>query len=595
MFMKPRFLLILSVVTILFSLTPTLALKETTSYLPAVQETDYGYRGALATLTVSIKNGSGDVYVDTWPLTKIDTQASARIAKQVACDTLYLDCSNYDFFYTIRSEAQIVGGPSGGAAMTVATLASLLDVEINNDILLTGTINLDGSIGQVSRVIEKAEAVAENGDTFLVPYGQSVIEIEETTKEKAGPLVIEEKTPKKINLKEYSKEHWNLTVKEIKTVQEAFKYFTDYEIKTEDIEFKKTEEYQKAMKKLADNLLNYSAKLKIECKEELSNSKIGYNYEKQVSALCDLSLDRARENYEKENYYSGASLAFSKSISYKYGINLISLLEIEDKKTFLREYLKRVEEKIFEVNSSNIELYAITEERVSEAQENVETAWKHYYNGDYIQGIHYASLADTRLYTASLWRNYSNQFPDYIETTQDLKEVSNNILSEVSSILTYISLTTTNNFLEKANNFLDKARDNYNSENYYAAIIIGLKARANAELASETLQSNIDYLIELHRKRALVSINKTNSIIGQSYFEYAETLEEDNKGSSLIYYTYSEKLSKLNQLLNKKVVHEEIKPEEYLSQVSCDYDGILILFLISLILCFSAGFIVSKL
>ncbi len=595
MFMKPRFLLILSVVIILFSLTPTLALKDITTYLPAVQETDYGYEGSLATMTINIKEGGGHVYVDTWPLTKIDTQASARIAKQVACDTLYLDCSNYDFFYTIRSEAQIVGGPSGGAAMTVATLASLLDVEINNDILLTGTINLDGSIGQVSRVIEKAEVVAENGDTFLVPYGQSVIEIEETTKEKAGPLVIEEKTPKKINLKEYSKEHWNLTVKEIKTVQEAFKYFTDYEIKTEDIEFKKTEEYQRVMKKLAGNLLNYSAKLKIECEEKLSDSKIGYNYEKQVSALCDLSLDKARENYDKENYYSAASLAFSKSISYKYGINLISLLEIEDKKTFLREYLKRVEEKIFEVNSSNIELYAITEERISETQKNIEIAWKHYYNGDYIQGIYYASLADTRLYTASLWRNYSNQFPDYIETTQDLKEVSNNILSEVSSILTYISLTTTNNFLEKANNFLDKARDNYNSENYYAAIIIGLKARANAELASETLQSNIDYLIELHRKRALVSINKTNSIIGQSYFEYAEILEEDNKGSSLVYYTYSEKLSKLNQLLNKKIVSEEIEPEKYLSPVSCNYEKAIPFFLISLVLCSFAGFIVGKL
>ena len=581
--------------TLLILITPSLALKESTIYLPAVQETEYGYEGAIATVTVNIKEGKGHVYVDTWPLTKIDTQASARIAKQVACEALYLDCSSYDFFYTIRSEAQIVGGPSGGAAMTVATLASLLDTKINNNILLTGTINLDGSIGPVSSILEKAEIVVEEGDTFLIPYGQSVVEVEQVIEEQAGPLVIEEKSTKTIDLKKYAKEHWNLTVKEVKTVQEAFKYFTDYEIKTEYIEFKKTEEYQAVMKKLADNLLDYSTRLKEECKEKLDNSKINYNYEKQVSELCGLSLDKAREIYDRENYYSSASLAFSKSISYRYGINLISLLETEDKKSFLKDYLRNIEEKFFDVNISNIELYAITEERISESQENLEIAWKNYYNEDYIQGVYYASLADARLYTATLWRDYSDYFPTYIETTSDLKEVSNSVISEVSSILTYISLTTSNNFLEKAIILLDNAKENYDSENYYAAIIIGLKAGANAELASETLQTDEDYLIELHRKRALVSINKTDSIIGQSYFEYAETLEEDNKDYSLIYYTYSEKLSKLNQLLNKEIVSEEINPEKYLSRVSCDYDNIIFFFLVSLILCFSAGFIVGRL
>ena len=590
--MKLRFLLILSIV--LFSLSPVLALKETTIYLPAVQETEYGYEGALATLTVNIKEGEGHVYVDTWPLTKIDTQASARMAKQVACDILNLDCSNYDFFYIIRSEAQIVGGPSGGAAMTIATLSSLLNTTINNNVLITGTINLDGSIGPVSGIMEKAEAVSKKGNTFLIPYGQSVISVEETMNEKIGPLVIQQSAPKKLDIIKYAKENLNLTVKEVKTVQEAFKYFTNYELKVKEVEFKRTEEYQKVMKKLADDLLNQSNKLKKECEEKLSNSKISYDYEKQVSKLCSLSLNKAKENYNKENYYSAASLAFSNLISYRYGLNLIDLLESENKKYFLKNYLKNIESRIFDVNTSNIELYAIIEERISEVRENLELGWKNYYNENYIQGIYYGSFADSRLYTANLWKEYAEEFPVYIETKADLKEISNDVISKVSSILTYISFTTSNKFLDKANDLLNKAKDNYNSKNYYSAIILGLKSEANAELSAEVLQKDKDYLIELHRKRALISLNKTKSVIGQSYFEYAETLKKDNKDASLTYYTYAEKLSRLNKLLNKEITSEKIEPKEYLSPVSCNYEKAIPLFLISIILCFIAGIIVGR-
>ncbi|RLI99312.1 MAG: ATP-dependent protease, partial [Candidatus Aenigmatarchaeota archaeon] len=187
--------------TLFLLITPCLALKETTIYLPAVEDTGYGHKGALASVTVDIKEeGNGHVYVDTWPLTKVDTQASAIIAKKVACDTLFLDCSTYDFYYTIRSEAQIVGGPSGGAAMTVATLASLLDTKINNNIMITGTINLDGSIGAVAGIIEKAEAVSEMGNTFLIPKRH---------------FIFEENTSGQVDVTKYASEHWNLTVKKV--------------------------------------------------------------------------------------------------------------------------------------------------------------------------------------------------------------------------------------------------------------------------------------------------------------------------------------------------------------------------------------------
>ncbi len=570
---------IIFLLTLFLLITPSLALKETTIYLPAVEDTGYGNQGVLASVTVDIKEGNGHVYVDTWPLTKVDTQASAIIAKKVACDILFLDCSKYDFYYTIRSEAQIVGGPSGGAAMTVATLASLLDTKINNNLMITGTINLDGSIGAVSGILEKAEAVSEIGNTFLIPQRH---------------FIFEKNTSGQIDITKYASDHWNLTVKKVSSVQEAFEYFTNYKIKPPEFKFERSEEYQQVMKKLADKLLDNAKELKNECETKLKNSKIGYESEKQVSELCELSLDKAEKNYNKENYYSAASFAFSKSISYKYGIKLIELLESEDKKNILKIYLNDIESRIFEINTSNLELYAITEERLSETHDNLELAWKDYYNGEYTQSMYYASFADQRLYTAISWMDYADQFPEYIKTSRDSKEAANKIISETSSILTYISITTSNSLLSKAYTTLEKAKDNYKSEKYYASIITGIKSYVNAELASEILYKKDDYLIELHRRRALAAINKTNSVIGQSYFEYAESLKEEDPSASLVYYTYAEKLSNLNQLLNQDSEPEEIKPSEFLTPVSCNYETAILFLTISVILCFIAGVITGK-
>ncbi|RLI98923.1 MAG: hypothetical protein DRP06_04465, partial [Candidatus Aenigmatarchaeota archaeon] len=296
----------------------------------------------------------------------------------------------------------------------------------------------------------------------------------------------------------------------------------------------------------------------------------------------------------KENYYSAASFAFSKSISYKYGIKLIELFESKDKKTLLKNYLNYIESKIFEINTSNIELYAITEERLSETHNNLELAWKDYYNEDYTQSMYYASFADQRLYTAISWMDYADQFPQYIKADRNPKEAANEILSETSSILTYISLTTSNSLLSNAYAMLEKTKDNYNSEKYYASIIAGIKSYVNAELASEILYKEDEYLVELHRRRALAAINKTNSVIGQSYFEYAESLKEEDPSASLVYYTYAEKLSNLNQLLNQDFKPEEIKPSEFLTPVSCNYKTAIWFLTISVILCFIAGVIAGK-
>ena len=107
-------------------------------------------KGAIADLYLTIKEGEGRVFLDTSPLTQIDTQMSTRIAKEIACGFLEYNCEQKDFFYTIRSNSPIIGGPSAGAAISTLTIALLEDLTINEEISITGTINSGGIIGPVA-------------------------------------------------------------------------------------------------------------------------------------------------------------------------------------------------------------------------------------------------------------------------------------------------------------------------------------------------------------------------------------------------------------------------------------------------------------
>ncbi|MDO8481210.1 MAG: S16 family serine protease, partial [Nanoarchaeota archaeon] len=133
----------------LLLLLPTVLAQTGKIPLLAVHMEDGVTGGSTAELTLEVVPGSGRVFVDTFPLTRVDTQMSMRLAKEVACDFLEKDCRDLDFIYTIRADSPIIGGPSAGAAAAVLTVATLSSVQLPQDIAMTGTINSGGLVGPV--------------------------------------------------------------------------------------------------------------------------------------------------------------------------------------------------------------------------------------------------------------------------------------------------------------------------------------------------------------------------------------------------------------------------------------------------------------
>ncbi len=192
--------------------------------LPAV---DLEGNGVITILKVEAMKGSGRTLVDIENLLFwADTQHSIRMARFVAENTSGIGVEGYDLIYNIEANASVIGGPSAGAAITIATIFALQGKQPRKDVMITGQINHDGTIGPVSAVLEKARASKEAGATlFLVPLLQSRDVIYETKKhcQKFGFTEIcqTEIVPKKIVVSE----EVSIEVVEVASIEEALQYF----------------------------------------------------------------------------------------------------------------------------------------------------------------------------------------------------------------------------------------------------------------------------------------------------------------------------------------------------------------------------------
>ncbi len=192
--------------------------------VPAV---DQNGRGVATILDVQVVRGYGRTLTNIDKLLFwTDTQNSIRTARFVAENITRVNLSNYDLIYTIKANATVIEGASAGASLTVATVAALEDSGINTSVMMTGTINHDGTIGPVSEILAKATAAKSVGaNLFIVPLTQSTQITYESEKycEQIGwsQICTIEQIPKRVDISEQA----GIYVIEVQTIEEALEYF----------------------------------------------------------------------------------------------------------------------------------------------------------------------------------------------------------------------------------------------------------------------------------------------------------------------------------------------------------------------------------
>ena len=193
--------------------------------LPAVSVANNS--GVSAFLDVTAKQGNGQIFANlNNVLVSPETQHSARMAARVASTLTKTSISNVDLIYSMKADATILEGPSAGAAFTIATMAALQNRSLRNDVMITGTINHDGTIGPAGKVFEKALAAKKAGAIlFLVPIGTST-DINYTEEEYCSKWNGQEfcSTELKPEIRNIAKET-GIEVLEVKTIETAAKFF----------------------------------------------------------------------------------------------------------------------------------------------------------------------------------------------------------------------------------------------------------------------------------------------------------------------------------------------------------------------------------
>ncbi len=188
------------------------------------------YLGHVLRADVELAEGHGRVLVNTEVLNGMDIQTSVRTAAAVVETLTGASFGNTDIILTITSEVTVdaVDGPSAGAAITVALLAALQRVEVNEGVYITGTINSDGSVGKVGGVPYKALAAAEEGaETVIVPPGQGAVTLYEPKTIKLGRSTLTTYERVTVSLEEYLMENgYTVDIVEAASVVEAYIEFT---------------------------------------------------------------------------------------------------------------------------------------------------------------------------------------------------------------------------------------------------------------------------------------------------------------------------------------------------------------------------------
>jgi len=387
--MKKLALLVTLTVLVIILLLSTTAPKKGHIKLLAVNdlpgEED---QGSIADLYLEIKPGAGRVFIDTLPASKLDTQMSTRLAKNIACELTEKDCTRYDFFYMIRSNSVIVGGPSASAATAILTASVLEGRKLNEKMAITGTLTSGNVIGPVGGLRGKVDIAAQTGmKTVLVPFGEGSLNITANPKpnlvnQTQAPQTPVSATPASptppltLPLIEYGKLK-GIEVKEVTTIEEALYAFTGRPFTTETLEL--DEGYTDTMQFVATNLCERSVELQITLNKLLlyGSEKIRINETElfQKQALAHDLAQKGEDAYNEQAYYSSASFCFGANVQYKQLIFLNMNASISDIEGIEHEISGNIVELNNKINGYEIETitdlqaYMIVKDRLIEANE----------------------------------------------------------------------------------------------------------------------------------------------------------------------------------------------------------------------------------
>ena len=536
---------LIALFVVLFALAPfVIAAEPTHMVLLAVQGENGTMQGSTADLFLETREGRGRVFLETFPLTKIDTQISTRFAKEIACNYFDLRCDETDFIYTIKSSSSIIGGPSAGAALAALTTTNVLGMGIDEKVAVTGTINSGGLIGPVGGLQDKIGAAADAGiKTVLIP---------------SGSREFQNITNRTIDLVEYGKE-LNITVVEVTDLNDVVEHFTGVRLLAEQPELEADPDYVRIMKGLNDILCGRNEELRSELSEFTLNASDVEDIENRTT--------RAKEAQDEESYYSAASYCFGLNIKLRrllYENQNLSDAKIKAKAGNLEVQIERLDDEVRErklETITDLQTFSIVVERLNEAKVALEDI-------DEEGGAALLAFAEERFFSAKSWMAFF-EMPGavFVIDEEVLKASCVEKVQEAKERFQYASLFLRD--LGGIESDIRLAESVGNEGEYVLCLIKASQAKAEANTILSTIGVGRENIVKIvdNKIEALegfiprIISKRAFPILGFSYYEYAQSLKKYDDLLALLYSEYALELSNLDIYFEEEKVVREVEED----------------------------------
>lgn len=569
--MGERYLIYLVLMVLL---TTTALAVSTTPYhlkLLAVQEDANGkLSGSDADLYIELRAGTGRVFLDTYPLTKIDTQISTRFAKEIACKHYHLDCDNYDFIYTIKAKSNIIGGPSAGAAISALTAIAMLDLSYREDVALTGTINSGATIGPVGGLKEKLEAASTaHLQKVLIPTGTSeqkplilpAVKLEGENITINADLPFSNSSNHTFNLLTYGEKNLSLEVVEVSDLDEALFQLTGRKLNAEVVAVEIDPGYQKIMQTLQQTLCQRNAKIQ----EEMTQA--GLVLDDNVTQNINDKNNLAENATKQEDYYSAASYCFGNNILLKFQYYNLSQARMENINTLFSQLAQKTNELSKAVDQERIttltdlQALMIVKERLNEVQQQIKGYQEKKSNLTLEELYQILAYSEERYFSALSWKQFfSLEGKEFVLDNGNLKNSCQQKISEAEERTQEVALYFGNQNLMLLQEQIKEARASGEKKEEALCLMQALQAKSEADALLSSIgvgEENLPSFLESKDRAVLKVIAEANAegvfpIMGYSYYQYAHTLRESQPLPALIYYEYALEMSDLSLYFPEK-------------------------------------------
>ena len=542
-----RRLIIICMLILLFA-TSVGAVKEM-KLLAVSQSADGELQGSVAHLSVELIPGSGRIFIDTYPLTKIDTQVSTRIAKEIACQFAGADCRGYNFIYTIRSGSPTIGGPSAGAAIAALTVAALEDLPVDDGVTVTGTIGSGGFVGPVGGVLQKVQAASDADiHTVLIPDGErfalNISSIDENV-----TLNASQDNLSRIDLVAYAGER-DLHVVEVYSLSQVVQELTGKQYDLLNSTPYSPGYYRTIMGELAEDLCSEAETLRSQITADMVQTAEERFNGTNISALMaygDLLMNNSKDAIHVNLSYAAASYCYGAGLQYSHVFWLsqdLSVAEqaLNDSRQTLRAYDVPAVNTITDLQTS-----MLVRERIREAERYFDVAEEALAVNKTRIALQNLAYGRQRFMSATSWANFFGIPGDtYAIPKRALERGCALRTQEAQERQQYVQFY----FPATDDAELDEAFRQQQLGNDVLCIFYASKAKAYYDVlvsaigTDESTRTQVQHRIDIARHKINEQIDEgIFPIAAYSYLEYAESLADSDTFSSLLYAQYGIELA----------------------------------------------------